>query len=366
MILQENVPLGPLTTLQVGGPARYFVAAASPHEVREAVDFSTSHHLPLFVLGGGSNLLVSDAGWPGLVLCIAIPGVLQLEPGRFEVGAGESWDAFVADSVRQNCAGLECLSGIPGTVGGTPIQNVGAYGQEVATAIVSVHALDLTSGQFVDIPKSECNFRYRSSIFNTPVDAGGSPEKSGGRYIVLRVTYQLTPGGAPCLEYADLQRRFEGQTPTLAPTLSDTRDAVREIRARKGMLVDPADPDSRSAGSFFKNPLVPVDLYQKLAEQHKIPHWWGGLGLVKLSAAWLVENAGFPRGFRRGAAGVSTKHALALINVGGATATEIEGLQAAIVARVQERYGVALQREPMLVGDFTAGNSKAECRATDA
>jgi UDP-N-acetylmuramate dehydrogenase len=291
-------------------------------------------------------------------LRIAIPGVQQLEPGWFAVGAGEDWDAFVAHSVRENCAGLECLSGIPGTVGGTPIQNVGAYGQEVAAAIVSVYALDLTSGQFVDIPQAECNFRYRSSIFNTPPDAGGA----AGRYIVLRVTYQLIPGGAPCLEYADLQRRFEGRTPTLA----ETRDAVREIRARKGMLVDPADPDSRSAGSFFKNPLVPLELYLKLAEQYKMPHWWGGLGLVKLSAAWLVENAGFPRGFRRGGAGVSTKHALALVNAGGATATEIAELHAAIVACVQERFGVALQREPMLVGNFTAGGSKAECHATDA
>jgi UDP-N-acetylmuramate dehydrogenase len=351
--LQENVPLGPLTTLQVGGPARYFVAAASPQEVREAVDFSASHNLPLFVLGGGSNLLVADAGWPGLVLRMAILGVDQPEPGLFDVGAGEDWDAFVARTVRENCAGLECLSGIPGTVGGTPIQNVGAYGQEVSAAIVTVHALDLVSRQFVDIPKTACNFRYRSSIFN------GAPEVGGyaGRYIVLRVAYQLTLGGPPCLEYADLQRRFAGRNATLA----EVRDAVREIRASKGMLADPADPDSRSAGSFFKNPLVPLELYQKLAEQHTMPHWWGGVNLVKLSAAWLVENAGFPRGFRRGAAGVSAKHALALINAGGATAAEIAALHEEIVARVRERFGVSLQREPMFVGDLTEG-----FRATDA
>jgi UDP-N-acetylmuramate dehydrogenase len=339
--VQENVPLAPLTTLQVGGAARYFVAAASPQDVREAVDFSVSRKLPLFVLGGGSNLLVSDAGWPGLVLQMAISGVRHQASDRYEVGAGEDWDAFVARTVRDNCAGLECLSGIPGTVGGTPIQNVGAYGQEVSAAIVSVHALDLISGGVVDIPNSECDFKYRSSIFNTT---------SAGRYIVMRVTYQLTSGGAPALEYADLQRRFKGRSATLA----ETRDAVRAIRASKGMLVDPADPDSRSAGSFFKNPVIPLDLYQKLAEQYQMPHWWGGLSLVKLSAAWLVENAGFPRGFRRGPAGVSAKHALALINAGGATAADIAGLQAEIVSRVRARFGVSLQREPLLVGEFVA------------
>jgi UDP-N-acetylmuramate dehydrogenase len=363
VILQENVPLSPLTTLQVGGPARYFVAAASSEDVREAVDFSRAHDWPLFILGGGSNLLVSDAGWPGLVLQVAIPGVERqgsgLGSGRFEVGAGEDWDGFVAQTVRENCAGLECLSGIPGTVGGTPIQNVGAYGQEVSAAIVSVHALDLASGSSVDIANAECNFHYRASIFNTAVEAGGA----AGRYIVLRVTYQLTPGGAPRLGYADLKRSFEsrGALSNSVPTLAETRQAVREIRGRKGMLVDPADPDSRSAGSFFKNPIVSLDLYQKLAEQYKIPHWWAGLNVVKLSAAWLVESAGFPKGFRRGQAGVSAKHALALTNLGGATAADIVALQAEIVAGVRERFGVSLQHEPMFVGDFTEG-----FRATDA
>ncbi len=359
MILQENVPLAPLTTLQVGGPARYFVAAASPQDVREAVDFSRSHNAPLFVLGGGSNLLVSDAGWPGVVLRVAIPGIQQQGPGRFEVGAGEDWDAFVARTVCENCAGLECLSGIPGSVGGTPIQNVGAYGQEVSAAIVLVHALDLASGRLVDIPNAECHFHYRASIFNTAVAAGGAAE----RYVVLGVTYQLTPGGGPCLEYADLQRRFESRG---TPTLAETRHAVREIRGRKGMLVDPADPDSRSAGSFFKNPIVPLDVYQNLAQQYRIPHWWAGLNLAKLSAAWLVESAGYPKGFRRGAAGISTKHALALTNTGGATAAEIAALQGEIVAVVRERFGVSLQHEPMFVGDFTAGDFTAGSRATDA
>jgi UDP-N-acetylmuramate dehydrogenase len=345
VILQENVPLGPLTTLQVGGPARYFVAAASPQDVREAVDFSHTRDLPLFVLGGGSNLLVSDTGWRGLVLRVAIAGIEQQGAGRFEVGAGEDWDGFVAQTVRDNCAGLECLSGIPGTVGGTPIQNVGAYGQEVSTTIVSVQALDLVSGQLVDLSKDDCQFRYRASLFNTAPEAGGA----AGRYIVTRVTYQLTPGGAPCLEYADLQRRFEGRG---TPTLAETRDAVRDIRRKKGMLVDPADPDSRGAGSFFKNPIVTLDHYQTLAEQHQMPHWWAGVKRVKLSAAWLVENAGFPKGFRRGAAGVSAKHALALVNAGGATAGDIAALHAEIVARVRERFGVSLQNEPVFVGDF--------------
>jgi UDP-N-acetylmuramate dehydrogenase len=210
MNVLENVPLAPLTTFKVGGPARYFAEPKSPGEVSEAVQFSRSRNLPLFVLGGGSNLVISDAGWPGLVLKTAISGIDERnENGRalFDVGAGEEWDRFVARAITRNCAGVECLSGIPGSVGGTPVQNVGAYGQEVAETIASVLTLDLRDGQIRELCAEACGFHYRTSIFNT---------SERGRFIILRVTYSLTPGGKPSIEYADLKKHFAGfqQTPT--------------------------------------------------------------------------------------------------------------------------------------------------------
>ena len=206
MTIQENIPLAPLTTLQVGGAARYFAELRREDDVREAVQFAKSRDLPLFVLGGGSNLVVADSGWPGLVLRIAIGGITTPNTSDaagnavlFSVGAGVNWDDFVAQAVVQNCAGVECLSGIPGSVGGTPVQNVGAYGQEVAETIESVRAFDLKQDRMVVLPKPACGFRYRSSIFNTA---------ESGRYIILRVNYRLKRGGAPSLKYADLQKYF--------------------------------------------------------------------------------------------------------------------------------------------------------------
>ncbi len=248
MTILENVPLAPLTTLKVGGPARYFTEPKSVTEVAEAVNFARSRDLPLFVLGGGSNLVVSDSGWPGLILKLAISGIEErTENGktRFEVGAGEEWDKFVTRAVARNCAGVECLSGIPGSVGGTPVQNVGAYGQEVSETIESVLVFDLKDGQVRDLCAEACGFQYRTSIFNT---------SERGRFIILRVTYSLTPGGNPRIEYADLKRHFAGFQN--APSLTSTREAVRRIRAAKAMLITPGDEDCRSAGSFFKNPVL--------------------------------------------------------------------------------------------------------------
>ena len=212
MTIQEMVPLAPLTTLKVGGAARYLAEARREDEVHEAVQFAKTRGLPMFVLGGGSNLVVADSGWPGLVLRIAIGGITTpnvIDAPRnavlFSVGAGVNWDDFVAQAVTQNCAGAECLSGIPGSVGGTPVQNVGAYGQEVSDTIESVRALDLKEDRIVVLPKPACGFRYRSSIFNST---------EPGRYIILRVNYRLQRGGAPSLKYADLRTRFAGrQTP---------------------------------------------------------------------------------------------------------------------------------------------------------
>ncbi len=352
MLVLENIPLAPLTTLKIGGPAKYFVEARNVGGVQEAASFARSRDLPLFVLGGGSNLVVADAGWPGLVLKVAIPGINQHsghdEDGKvlFDVGAGESWDKFVSHAVMARCAGVECLSGIPGSVGGTPVQNVGAYGQEVAETIASVQVLDLREkeAQVRELCPEACGFSYRTSIFNTT---------ERGRFIVLRVTYALTPGGSPRITYADLQRHFEGrETP---PDLAETREAVRHIRARKGMLIVPGDPDCQSAGSFFKNPVLSQEQHEDLkrraaARGLSVPSYPALETRKKVSAAWLVERSGFARGFSEGRVGISTRHALAIVNRGGATAADVLALKEQIQHRVEEIWGVRLEPEPVMVG----------------
>jgi len=351
MTIQEYVPLAPLTTLHVGGSARYFAELRREDDVREAAQFAKTHDLPLFVLGGGSNLVVADSGWPGLILRIAIGGITTPNATDasgtsvlFSVGAGVNWDDFVAQAVVQNCAGVECLSGIPGSVGGTPVQNVGAYGQEVADTIESVRALDLKDDRIVVLPKPACGFRYRTSIFNTT---------ERGRYIILRVNYRLKRGGALTLKYADLQKHFaERKTP---PSLAEIREAVREIRRSKGMLIVPGDDDCRSAGSFFKNPVLSEAQFKDLAERAEskgleIPSYPALDAQRKVSAAWLVEHSGFSKGYALGPARISSKHALALINRGDAKASDIVRLKDEIQHGVQEAWGILLEPEPVFVG----------------
>jgi UDP-N-acetylmuramate dehydrogenase len=347
MLVTENVPLAPLTTLKVGGPARYFVEATTIAEVSEAVQFSQSRSLPLFVLGGGSNLVISDAGWPGLVLKVGITGINH-RPGRdevvFEAGAGEDWDKFVGLVVAHKIAGLECLSGIPGLVGGTPVQNVGAYGQEVANTIESVLALDLHDGQIHELCNQACGFSYRTSLFNTT---------ERGRYIILQVNYTLKHGGDAHLAYTDLKKYFAGWTEK--PTLANVRDAVRKIRAGKGMLITDGDDDCRSAGSFFKNPILSADQYQALtaraaAKNLQIPSYPALDAQKKVSAAWLVEHSGFSRGYGNGPVGISRKHALAIVNRGSATAADVLALKQDIQQRVEEIWGIVLEPEPVFVG----------------
>jgi UDP-N-acetylmuramate dehydrogenase len=262
----------------------------------------------------------------------------------FEVGAGESWDRFVSHAVMAQCAGVECLSGIPGSVGGTPVQNVGAYGQEVSETIESVQVLDLKDGQVRELCAQACGFTYRSSIFNTT---------ERGRFIILRVTYALTPGGEPRISYADLKRHFEGRV-TL-PNLAQTREAVRHIRALKGMLIVPGDPDCQSAGSFFKNPVISAEQHEDLRKRAAaigltLPSYPALEKSKKISAAWLVEHSGFARGYGFGHVGISGKHALAIVNRGGATAAEVLGLKEQIEQRVEEIWGIRLEPEPVLVG----------------
>jgi UDP-N-acetylmuramate dehydrogenase len=344
MDIQENIPLAPLTTLGVGGNARFFLRAESPEQVQSALSFAAKSKLPVFILGGGSNLVISDKGWPGLALQIGIRGIEESSPSLFTVGAGEDWDHFVAGCVQRDWAGIECLSGIPGSVGGTPVQNVGAYGQEVSETILSVLAFDRRENRNRELTASECGFSYRTSIFNTT-------ERE--RYIVLRVTYQLQPGGTPALRYADLQKYFSGRDGT--PTLSEVRDAVRKIRAGKGMLITPGDPDSRSAGSFFKNPVLTASQYSELAERAKarnlqVPSYPALAQQHKISAAWLVENSGFAKGYSKGHVGISSKHALALVNRGGASSAEIVDLKNEIQRRVESAWSIKLEPEPVLVG----------------
>ena len=347
MQVQENVPLAPLTTFKVGGPAKYFVDARTTKEISEAVAFAQSRSLPLFVLGGGSNLVISDSGWPGLVVKIGIIGIDDRIEGSkkvFEVGAGEEWDKFVALTVGKNCAGLECLSGIPGSVGGTPVQNVGAYGQEVSETIESVLALDLKDGQLHELCNDACGFSYRSSIFNT---------SQKGRYIIIRVTYALSPGGEPQIRYADLKKHFFGWEEK--PKLADVREAVRRIRASKGMLITPGDDDCRSAGSFFKNPVLSQEQHDTLVQRAKtkgfaVPSYPALESQHKVSAAWLVEHSGFSKGFGDGRVGISRKHALAIVNRGEATAADILDFKEHIQDRVEEIWGVRLHPEPVFVG----------------
>ena len=340
MLLREQVPLAEYTTFGIGGPARWFVEATDEESVVEAVRFAREHEAPLFVLGGGSNLLVSDAGFPGLVLRIAMKGIKQ-EGNLFHVAAGEDWDGFVSLAIDGGFGGIECLAGIPGTVGGTPVQNVGAYGQEVSGTIVSVRVLDVNRLKYADLPAATCAFSYRRSMFNS---------SHKGRFIVTRVDYKLRTNAYPVLQYPDLKRYFQGRQDK--PTLAEAAAAVREIRHQKGMLLVEGEPDCRSAGSFFKNPVVSQAKYDEVAAgaNAPVPSFPAQRGFVKIPAAWLVEQTGFKKGFTLGAAGISSRHTLALINRGGATAAEILALRDLIIASVEKRFDIHLEPEPVLVG----------------
>lgn len=256
MELREHVALAGYTTLGVGGEARWFATVSTEAEAVETFRFARERGLPVFMLGGGSNLLVADRGFDGLVVHVAIRGLAEhtLPDGRvlLQVGAGESWDALVQHTVERNLAGMECLAGIPGTVGGTPIQNVGAYGQEVGETISALRCLDLVTLHPVELSNADCGFAYRTSLLNTA---------ERDRYLVTRVDFALVPDGAPKLDYAELRRRFSGAPP---PSLREVAEAVRDIRRGKGMVVDPAEPNSRSAGSFFRNPIVPAEVVERL------------------------------------------------------------------------------------------------------
>ncbi len=361
MTIEENIPLAPRTTLRVGGPARYFAEARCDDDVSAAVEFARTRNLPLFVLGGGSNLVIADSGWPGLVLHVGIDTLAFKTSGNnvdviFTAGAGLEWDALVAEAVARNCAGVECLSGIPGSVGGTPVQNVGAYGQEVAETIESVRAFDTHDNRIVVLSKSDCHFRYRTSIFNNP-----SNKEERGRYIILDVSFRLHRDGAPAVKYEDIRKRFAGsQAP---PSLAAVREAVLDIRRAKGMVLVPGDENSRSVGSFFKNPVLSAAQFTDLAARAaakglRVPSYPALDAHHKVSAGWLIEHSGFTKGFRLNSAAISSKHALALVNVDNASAADIVRLQEVIQARVAADWAVNLEPEPVFVG-FDQGQLKS-------
>lgn len=350
--LRENVPLAPMTTIGIGGPARWFLEAESIDALREGLAWGSREKVPLFVLGGGSNVLIADEGFDGLVIRNAIRGIEPQTGGDgvvVRVGAGEEWDPFVAAAVGNGWSGIETLSGIPGSVGATPIQNVGAYGQEVAETIVAVEALELGSGIVRRFTNEDCGFEYRHSVFKG---------EARGEYIVLAVHFRLGKGGPAPLRYPELQRAVEerfGATPTLA----QVRETVIAIRRRKGMVLDPADPDTRSDGSFFMNPILTLAEYEQFlalataggdGPADAIPTFPAGEGRVKLSAAWLIERAGFSKGHGDGSVGLSSKHTLAIVNRGGGTAAQVLRLVGSIQGAVANRFGVAIRPEPNFIG----------------
>jgi UDP-N-acetylmuramate dehydrogenase len=337
------VLLESFTTFRIGGPALYFIPATSETVVQDAVEFTKSKNLPLLVLGGGSNLLIADEGFRGVVLHVEVGGLEWLDRGSYVqlvAGAGENWDPVVAQAVERRLYGFECLSGIPGSVGGTPVQNVGAYGQEISETLESVRVYDRQTDRWVRLDRQACHFSYRSSILNTT---------ARGRYIVVSVTFRLNTAGKPFIQYPDLKREFDGVS---QPTLGRVRDAVLRIRARKAMLIEPGDPDCRSAGSFFKNPIVTEEVLTRIEAKagEKPPRYPAADGKVKTAAAWLIERAGISKGYSIGPAAVSTKHTLALVNKAGATAADVIKLAREIRTRVEDRFGIRLTVEPVFVG----------------
>jgi UDP-N-acetylmuramate dehydrogenase len=342
MAIAHDVPLAPRTTLGLGGPGRRWIRATSESELRDALAVAEPDE-PVLVLGGGSNLVVRDGGFAGLVVEIAIDGIRFDEADdavRVTAGAGVAWDELVARTVERGLVGLECLSGIPGRVGATPIQNVGAYGQEVAETITHVRVFDRQRGECREIANASCGFGYRTSRFR------GDP-----RFVITRVQYLLPrgPASAP-IHYAELARAL-GVTEGDRAMLADVRRTVIALRRGKGMVVDPSDPESRSAGSFFTNPVVDADHAHALVAAHPgMPTFVAPGGRRKLAAAWLIEQAGFARGTTRGGVGISRKHALALVHRGGGTTRELLALADEIRAAVRARFGVALELEPIVVG----------------
>jgi UDP-N-acetylmuramate dehydrogenase len=344
----HDAPLAPLTTFRLGGPATRLVTATTDEEVTEAVRAADADGTPLLVVGGGSNLVVADEGFDGTALRIATTG-FRLEGTRLELAAGENWSDAVARTVEAGLAGVECMAGIPGSAGATPIQNVGAYGQEVSSTITEVVAYDRRTGETVTLPAAECGFSYRHSRFKA----------DPARFVVLRVRFELedADGLSAPLRYAETARALGVETGERVP-VERARETVLKLRAGKGMVLDPEDHDTWSAGSFFTNPVLTeaehaaflARVAERLGPDAAPPAYPAGDGLVKTSAAWLIDRAGFTKGYGDGPARISTKHTLALTNRGSATTADLLALAREVRDGVRAAFGVTLVNEPVTVG----------------
>jgi UDP-N-acetylmuramate dehydrogenase len=356
---RHAVALAPYTTLRLGGPAEHFYTADTDANLIAAIRDVEGHGDHLLILGGGSNVVISDDGYRGTVVRVATSGI-TVQDGLVSAAAGVPWDEVVARAVDEGLSGIECLSGIPGLAGATPIQNVGAYGQDVSETIVMVDAYDRVTKSMVLLDNADCVFTYRHSVFKDAVfkDAvfKDAAFKDAARYVVTRVHFQLTDRGglsAP-VRYKDLAAALDLALGERAP-LKAVREAVLEQRRRRGMVLDPADHDTWSAGSFFTNPILSAAEFAALEERCETPppRYPEPDGRIKTSAAWLIEQAGFAKGHGAGPATLSTKHTLALTNRGGASTADLLRLAAELRDGVAARFGIALAPEPILVGDLT-------------
>lgn len=348
MNVEHYVPLATRCTLGVGGAARFFVRAQDEKNLVQALEWADQGGIVVRVLGGGSNVVIADEGLDALVIRIGLRGRRVKEEGTSDVeltvAAGEPWDDVVAYAVGRGWAGLECLSGIPGLVGAAPIQNIGAYGQDVAETILRVRAYDRISREIVTLVPEDCGFSYRDSTFKSV-----APD----RYVILDVTFRLRKGGAPEVRYAELTQRLATEG-VGTPSLDDVRRTVLALRRAKSMILDQEDANRRSCGSFFLNPVVVTDelprIERRVGDASAMPCYPQEGDRVKLSAAWLIERAGFSKGQRRGAVGLSTRHALALVCHEGAKASEVVAFAREIRDRVRDRFGALLVPEPTLWG----------------
>lgn len=353
---RQNVPLAPLTSLELGGPARWFVEAKTDEELVAALGWAREEGVDSLLLGGGSNVVISDDGPDALVVHTAQRGIERRREARqggghevWTVAAGEPWDPLVAATVEAGLAGIECLSGIPGTTGATPIQNVGAYGQEVEEVVESVRVLDRESFEVREMAPEECAFAYRDSFFR----------RNPGRYAVLGVTFRFTVGGEPALRYPELERAVK-EAGGPSPSLASVRETVLTLRRGKSMVIEAGDENRRSAGSFFVNPVVAPEEAEAVVEralaagivpdESAVPRFDAPGGRVKLAAGWLVERSGLERGTRRGPVGISSRHALALVHHGGGKTADLIALAREVRRRVLDTFGVLIHPEPVFLG----------------
>jgi UDP-N-acetylmuramate dehydrogenase len=336
MEIREKVKLAYYTTFGIGGDAKFFVSIANTPDAYEVLNLAKGKNLPIFVLGGGSNVLVSDDGFDGMVIKNEILG-FEVSGREVTIGAGENWDDVVARTIAHELQGIECLSGIPGTFGGAVVQNIGAYGQTLAKVVESVEALEIETGERKNFKKDECEFEYRNSLF----------KKNPGKYLITKAVLKLNNGGIPDITYPSVAKRFMGER----PTLQEVRDAVIQIRAEKGMVILPQFEILKSAGSYFKNPIVDKKQFERITHMINCPdpwHWAEG-PKVKISAACLIIQAGFSKGQMIGKAQISPFQPLALVNPDNANAEDVKFTATHIKLRVKEKFDIDLEEEVIYV-----------------